>query len=139
MKLYIKHTVIPVADPDRAIRFYTEKLGFKLLCDSPCGEDRWIELATFQEGLCIVLHNGQEQQKQIGNFSNIVFACEDIHALTEGLRERGVEVVAGPVEEDWGKYTLFKDSEGNQFCIGQSNPKEEQKVCRQESCCCAEQ
>ncbi len=34
-----------VTDQDRAKAFYTEKLGFELLQDSPMGESRWIAVA----------------------------------------------------------------------------------------------
>ena len=37
--------MIPVADQDAAIAFYTEKLGFTLTADVPFGEgDRWVEV-----------------------------------------------------------------------------------------------
>ena len=35
---------IPVRDQDAALKFYTEKLGFKVLTDQPFGSQRWIEL-----------------------------------------------------------------------------------------------
>ena len=45
----IKHVgrvMVPVADQDTAIAFYTEKLGFSLTADVPFGEgDRWVEVA----------------------------------------------------------------------------------------------
>ena len=38
--------MVPVADQDTAIAFYTEKLGFSLTADVPFGEgDRWVEVA----------------------------------------------------------------------------------------------
>ena len=44
----IKHVgrvMVPVADQDTAIAFYTEKLGFSLTADVPFGEgDRWVEV-----------------------------------------------------------------------------------------------
>ena len=42
----VKHVTIAVKDQDRALKFYTEKLGFKLLVDASMGEgmQRWIEL-----------------------------------------------------------------------------------------------
>ena len=38
--------IIPVSDQDKALEFYTEKLGFEVRSDVPFGEgDRWIEVA----------------------------------------------------------------------------------------------
>jgi catechol 2,3-dioxygenase-like lactoylglutathione lyase family enzyme len=41
----IKFISIPVADQNRALDFYTEKLGFTIITDQPFDEkQRWIEL-----------------------------------------------------------------------------------------------
>ena len=41
----IKFVSIPVADQNRALDFYTEKLGFTIITDQPFDEkQRWIEL-----------------------------------------------------------------------------------------------
>ena len=41
----VKFASIPVTDQDRAIGFYTEKVGFRLVTDQPfTDEQRWIEL-----------------------------------------------------------------------------------------------
>ena len=44
MILQVKFVSIPVEDQDRALAFYTEKLGFSLLTDQPFdANQRWIE------------------------------------------------------------------------------------------------
>ena len=40
----IKFGSIPVRDQERALKFYTEALGFNILTDQPMGDQRWIEL-----------------------------------------------------------------------------------------------
>ena len=41
----IKFAGIPVRDQDAALKFYTEKLGFKVVTDQPFTDDqRWIEI-----------------------------------------------------------------------------------------------
>jgi catechol 2,3-dioxygenase-like lactoylglutathione lyase family enzyme len=41
----IKFVSVPVADQDRALDFYTEKLGFTIITDQPFDDkQRWIEL-----------------------------------------------------------------------------------------------
>src|SRR3954467_7807451 len=55
----IKHVgrvMVPVADQDTAIAFYTEKLGFSLTADVPFGEgDRWVEVGLPAGGATIAL------------------------------------------------------------------------------------
>jgi len=40
----IKFTSIPVRDQEKALKFYTEKLGFQIMTDQAFGKQRWIEL-----------------------------------------------------------------------------------------------
>src|SRR5215831_19805327 len=42
---HIKFVAVPVNDQNRALDFYTEKLGFTIITDQPFnGKQRWIEL-----------------------------------------------------------------------------------------------
>jgi len=42
----VGRVVVPVSDQDAGIAFYTERLGFSLVADTPYGEgERWIEVA----------------------------------------------------------------------------------------------
>jgi len=44
--------MVPVADQDTAIAFYTEKLGFSLTADVPFGEgERWVEVGLPAGGM----------------------------------------------------------------------------------------
>ena len=48
--------IVPVSDQDKAIAFYTDKLGFSLTADVPYGEgDRWVEVTPPQGGAAIAL------------------------------------------------------------------------------------
>jgi catechol 2,3-dioxygenase-like lactoylglutathione lyase family enzyme len=40
----IKFACVPTRDQSRALKFYTEKLGFRVMTDQPFGAQRWIEL-----------------------------------------------------------------------------------------------
>jgi catechol 2,3-dioxygenase-like lactoylglutathione lyase family enzyme len=45
MIVHVQFVSIPTTDQDRALAFYTEKLGFKLVTDQPFSDtQRWIEL-----------------------------------------------------------------------------------------------
>jgi lactoylglutathione lyase len=42
----VGRTLVPVADQDQAIEFYTKKLGFTVVADVAFGErDRWVEVS----------------------------------------------------------------------------------------------
>ena len=51
----IKFACVPTRDQDRALKFYTEKLGFRVMTDQPFGAQRWIEArrerSLFQQNL----------------------------------------------------------------------------------------
>ena len=114
----VKHAVIPFIDQNRALKFYTEKLGFQVIVDAAFegSPQRWIELKMPEGETCIVLFNNAEQSDTLGKFSNIVFTCKDVAATTAQLKAKNVEIVEDTVEEPWGTYSIFKDSEGNRFC-----------------------
>jgi predicted enzyme related to lactoylglutathione lyase len=113
----IKFASIPVADQDRALAFYTEKLGFRVLTDQPFDEkQRWIELGIPGAETRVVLFKFGEAL-QPGSQMNINFWCADVHATAAGLRSKGVELTMEPAEFDWGTAAGFKDSEGNSFLL----------------------
>ncbi|MBV8593778.1 MAG: VOC family protein, partial [Caulobacteraceae bacterium] len=40
----LKFVGIPTRDQEKALAFWTEKMGFKVMTDQPMGAQRWIEL-----------------------------------------------------------------------------------------------
>lgn len=112
---------IPVKNQDRALKFYIEKLGFKLETDAPFGEGlRWIELSSPYGGTRVALFTPFGQEDRVGGFSNVVFSCsDDLQQTYETLVNKGVEFVQPPKKESWGISALFKDSEDNVFCLSQ--------------------
>ncbi|MDB6147655.1 MAG: Glyoxalase/bleomycin resistance protein/dioxygenase [Spartobacteria bacterium] len=115
----IKFVSIPVADQNRALDFYTEKLGFTIITDQPFDEkQRWIELRVPKAETRVVLFTAEGEEKRIGTFMNVSYACEDIDITYKELKARGVEFEGPPKKEPWGAYAIFKDSEGNKFVVG---------------------
>lgn len=112
---------INVADQDRAVDFYVNTLGFRLLQDTPMGDDgsRWIEVAPEGAQTPLVLYSPPGQEDRIGTFSNVVFACDDIQTTHGELAARGVEFTAMPTEQPWGMWAQFKDPDGNEFGLYQ--------------------
>jgi predicted enzyme related to lactoylglutathione lyase len=114
----IKFASIPVRDQDRALEFYTEKLGFSILTDQPMGKDqRWIELRIPGAETRVVLFTLTGQEDRIGTFSNIVFGTDSVEKTHQELSQKGVEFVQPPKKELWGTFAIFKDVEGNQFVL----------------------
>jgi len=115
----IKFVSIPITDQDRALEFYTKKLGFSVFTDQPMGpEQRWIELKLGRADTMIVLFTADEHKGWIGKPLNIAFSCNDVMATYKELSERGVEFEGVPEKHDWGWHCAFKDPDGNTFALG---------------------
>src|SRR5438034_4023024 len=114
----IKFVSIPVADQNRALDFYTDKLGFTIITDQPFDEkQRWIELRVPKAETRVVLFTPEGDEKRIGSFMNMSYACDDIDKTYAELNKRGVEFEGPPQKQPWGTYAMFKDSEGNRFVL----------------------
>jgi predicted enzyme related to lactoylglutathione lyase len=114
----IKFVGIPVHDQDRALAFYTEKLGFKVATDQPFGKQRWIELRIRGNEAGLALFTPEGHEDRIGTFSGISFLADDVKKTYDELKAKGVEFIQELRTESWGSSAIFKDSEGNQFVLG---------------------
>jgi len=119
MITHVKFVSIPAADQDRALAFYTGKLGFKVVTDQPFNEkQRWIELRIGSSDTRFVLFGmGDDAMMQAGAQFNGALACDNVEKTYEELRAKGVEFTAPPAKQPWGTFATFKDSEGNGFVL----------------------
>lgn len=119
----IKHISIPVKDQDRALAFYTSKLGFEVTTDQSFGGgQRWIELRIPGGSTAgLVLYTPPGHEDRIGTMSDIVFTSDDLETTYHELVEHGVEFAQPLKKEPWGMSAIFVDSEGNQFAL--TSPK----------------
>lgn len=115
----VKLVTVPVSNQDEAVRFYSEKLGFRKTTDQPFGDGvRWIEMSPPQSQTRIVLFPPMPgQEDRLGSFQPIVFTTDDVEATYRELSERGVEFSQPPKTEDWGTSSVFKDQDGNMFAL----------------------
>src|SRR5262249_15985069 len=114
----IKFVSIPVSDQERALEFYTKKLGMRVLTDQPFDDkQRWIELGFPRAETGIVIFTGHGQETLIGRFMNVGFNVDDVEATAKELKARGVQFVQEPTKADWGTSAVFKDPDGNQFVM----------------------
>jgi catechol 2,3-dioxygenase-like lactoylglutathione lyase family enzyme len=114
----VKFVGIPVQDQNRALAFYTEKLGFEIATDQPFDQNqRWIELRIGRAQTGIVLFTPAGHEDRIGSFFNGSLAADDVQKTYEELSARGVEFDGPPQVQPWGTFAKFRDSEGNQFVL----------------------
>ena len=109
---------VPVSDPQRAKRFYTDVLGFDLVRESPMGPGMtWIQLAPPGQGVTIALVTWFETMKP-GGLQGVMVNTDDIDAEHETLRQRGL-VLSEIRQEPWGRYAMFNDPDGNGWILRQ--------------------
>ena len=114
----IKFLGIPVRDQDRALRFYTEKLEFRILTDQEfAGNQRWIELSIPGADTGVVLFTPQGHEDRIGTFVNSAWEVDNVERTYNDLLARGVEFAKPPEKQPWGIFAIMKDSEGNQIVL----------------------
>src|SRR5690348_17690250 len=101
---HIKFVSIPVRDQNRALDFYTDKLGFTIITDQPFDEkQRWIELRIPKAETRVVLFTTDEDRGRVGTFMNMSYTCDDLQKTYEELRNRGVEFENPPKKEQIGR------------------------------------
>jgi predicted enzyme related to lactoylglutathione lyase len=114
----VKFVSIPVRDQDRALEFYTQKLGFQIMTDQPFGDGRrWIELRIPGADTEVVLFTPPGQEDRIGSFTGISFTTDGVEKTYDDLKGRGVEFIQPPKKEAWGTSAIFKDPDGNAFVL----------------------
>jgi catechol 2,3-dioxygenase-like lactoylglutathione lyase family enzyme len=115
------HIAIVVNDYDEAIKFYTEKLDFELIDDTPQSETkRWVLVKPKGSGDCKILLAkgvGDEQRSRIGNQTGgrvfLFLETDNFQKDFEKLRSKGVNFVREPTVEDYGTVAVFEDLYGN--------------------------
>jgi predicted enzyme related to lactoylglutathione lyase len=117
----VKFVGIPVGDQQRALSFYTEKLGFAVATDQAFSEkQRWIELRVANSATRVVLFTPEGHENRIGTRFNGSFACDDVPATYRQLKARGVSFVTEPQQQPWGTFAIFSDPDGNEFVLSSS-------------------
>lgn len=118
MITHLKFVSIPIADQDRALSFYTEKLGFRVVTDQPMqGKQRWIELRIGTAETRFVLFTPEGQEDRVGTFFSASFACDDVDATYRALSAKGVPFDGPPKREPWGCFAKLRDPDGNQLVL----------------------
>jgi len=128
----INATSVMVDDQQKALRFYTETLGFQLKHNIPLGEHSWITVVSEEapEGTELVLepdeHPAARPFKRALVEDGIPwtsFAVDDVEAEHERLLARGVRFVQPPTDLGTVITAVFDDSCGNLIQIAQEKPQ----------------
>jgi len=111
--------MVPVADQDAAIAFYTQRLGFTLAADVPFGDgERWVEVAPPDGGAAVALVPPRGDY-QPGRMTGIALESPDPRADHAELQAGGVDVDAELMGGDGTVPPLFffRDGDGNHLMI----------------------
>jgi catechol 2,3-dioxygenase-like lactoylglutathione lyase family enzyme len=85
--------IVTVADQDRAIAFYTEKLGFEKRADIPVNDDfRWVEVAPAGAETTIAVVPPRPGDPAGDKQTGIALSTTDVDADHAQLAARGVDV-----------------------------------------------
>ena len=134
MDIMIHSSFLPHDDPDAALAFYRDTLGFEVRGDVGYNGMRWITVGPpGQPGTSIVLHPPavdpgvtDEERRTIvemmakGTYAAINFATKDLDETFAKLQAQGAEVVQEPTEQPYGiRDSAFRDPAGNLIRIQQ--------------------
>ena len=109
---------VPVADVDRAKRFYTEQVGFVADHDHQVSDElRFVQLTPPGSACSISLTTGAHEMEP-GSLEGLQLVVSDIEAAREELLAREIEV--GDVQDfPWGRFVFFADPDGNRWAVQQ--------------------
>jgi lactoylglutathione lyase len=116
--------IVPVADQQAALDFWTTGMGFELVRDDSYGNERWIEVKPPDQDLLLVLSPRQsdEPRRTVPDrlpHSDLFFDCADIEETHAELSARGVKFPLPPARQHFGWWALFEDNEGTRYTLGQ--------------------
>jgi catechol 2,3-dioxygenase-like lactoylglutathione lyase family enzyme len=116
----LANVIIPVADQDRALQFYTEALGLEMRADIPFGDgNRWIEVAPPGADTPIAICPPGPNAAAGGKDTGISLQTDDIDAYHAQLKDRGVDVDAevSRYGDPVPPLFWFRDPEGNTLMV----------------------
>lgn len=132
MDIVIHATFLPQNDPDAALAFYRDTLGFEIRNDVGYDGMRWITIGPpDQPGTNVVLHPPaadpgitDEERRTIvemmakGTYASIVLATADLDGTFEQVTANGAEVVQEPMDQPYGvRDCAIRDPAGNMVRI----------------------
>ena len=120
-------TIVMVSDQQKALEFYTQKLGFEEKENQDFGTYKWIEVRPKNSDVPISLMNPkiidappavkEKLKTKIGTDTGIWFYAKDIHTTYQHLKSNGVEITE-PKKQPWGAVmSEFYDQDKNKYSL----------------------
>ena len=119
----ISYITLLVDEQERALDFYTEKMGFEKHPENVVNKAaRWLVVSPKGQtdfGLILQRADTDEKKAAIGNQGGggvlMVVQTNDCVKTHKELKSKGVEFEGAPQERPWGMEVIFKDLYGNRF------------------------
>ncbi len=122
MNQFLAMVAVVVHDYDEAIKFYTEKLSFRLVEDTyqPEQDKRWVVVAPPGTGgatLLLARASNDVQRASIGNQTGgrvfLFLHTDDFWRDYNSMVDKGIRFVREPKVEPYGTVAVFEDLYGN--------------------------
>ena len=134
MDITIHSSFLPQDDPDAAMSFYRDVLGFEVRGDVEYGGMHWITVGPpDQPGTSIVLYPPgatpgvtDDERRTIaemmakGTYASIMLASADLDSVFERVQASDAEIMQEPTDQPWGaRDCAVRDPAGNTVRIQQ--------------------
>jgi predicted enzyme related to lactoylglutathione lyase len=128
MNITIYSSFLPQDDPDAALAFYRDVLGFEVRLDVGYNGMRWITVGPVnQPSTSIVLHPpavdpgiSEDERRTIiqmmakGTYGSLLLATPDLDSTFEQVQASGAEIVQEPIDQPYGvRDCAVRDPAGN--------------------------
>lgn len=118
MDLRIGSVNIGVTDLERAVGFYRDVLGLKLLFSEPAHRYARFDLGGVNFGVIAHDVSNPEAAAFTGRHTGLNLAVDDLDLAYRDLRSRGASFAMEPTRQPWGAYTaVLSDPDGNLFYL----------------------
>jgi catechol 2,3-dioxygenase-like lactoylglutathione lyase family enzyme len=120
MRIYV--TSVLVDDQAKALRFYTDTLGFMVKNDAPIGDHRWLTVVSREEPGGTELLLEPSEHPAVKPFKDALvkdgipatsFQVQDLNAEFARLRELGVVLTVEPMDAGPVRMAVLDDTCGN--------------------------
>src|SRR5690349_17224161 len=109
----IANAAVYVENPNDAVRFWTEKVGFVVHREKRMtSEASWIEVGPKGAQSCLVIFPKAMMANWNERKPSIVFDCNSVSDSYREMNARGVIFSQAPQAMGWGTFAIFTDPEG---------------------------
>ena len=124
----IKLTSIYVDDQEKALRFYTEVLGFAKKADFSQGPYRWLTVASPEDPDGTELQLALNDNPAAGAYQQAMFQqgqpaamffTDDVQAEYERMKSHGAEFTLAPTDVTGSRIAMLNDTCGNLIQVTQ--------------------